>query len=190
MGVVDNVLCREFIVRIIRFKGPSYTEEMASGLCREWHNTFWGMVEFCSRDTWLSAISNWDWDSAGRFQSLDGRDDWKLASKLGTGIPQRLSGFCLPLAILRQHALWPALCTEPSRPCDKWPGSFCEACMELNLIFGCINTISLSPDLDKHNAFAPFCLIFLKILFIHERHRERGRDIGRGSSRLPSGSPM
>ena len=27
-------------------------------------------------------------------------------------------------------------------------------------------------------------------LFIHERHRERGRDIGRGRSRLPVGSPM
>ena len=27
-------------------------------------------------------------------------------------------------------------------------------------------------------------------LFIHERHRERGRNIGRGRSRLPAGSPM
>ena len=27
-------------------------------------------------------------------------------------------------------------------------------------------------------------------LFIHERHRERGRDIGRGRSRLPVGSLM
>ena len=31
---------------------------------------------------------------------------------------------------------------------------------------------------------------FLKILFIHERHRVRGRDTGRGRSRLPVGSPM
>ena len=31
---------------------------------------------------------------------------------------------------------------------------------------------------------------FFKILFIHERHTERGRDIGRGRSRLPVGSPM
>ena len=33
---------------------------------------------------------------------------------------------------------------------------------------------------------------FLKrfYLFIHERHRERGRDTGRGRSRLPVGSPM
>ena len=33
---------------------------------------------------------------------------------------------------------------------------------------------------------------FLKIfnLFIHERHRERGRDTGRGRSRLPAESPM
>ena len=27
-------------------------------------------------------------------------------------------------------------------------------------------------------------------LFIHERHTERGRDTGRGRSRLPVGSPM
>ena len=33
---------------------------------------------------------------------------------------------------------------------------------------------------------------FLKrfYLFIHERHTERGRDTGRGRSRLPVGSPM
>ena len=32
-------------------------------------------------------------------------------------------------------------------------------------------------------------LFSLKIyLFIHERHREKGRDIGRGRSRLPAGS--
>ena len=33
---------------------------------------------------------------------------------------------------------------------------------------------------------------FLKIfyLFIHERPTERGRDTGRGRSRLPAGSPM
>ena len=29
-----------------------------------------------------------------------------------------------------------------------------------------------------------------KILFIHERQRERGRDIGRGRSSLPVGSPI
>ena len=32
-------------------------------------------------------------------------------------------------------------------------------------------------------------LFFFKILFIHERHTERGRDIGRGKSRLHAGSP-
>ena len=31
---------------------------------------------------------------------------------------------------------------------------------------------------------------FLKILFIHERRTERGRDIDRGRSRLLTGSPM
>ena len=34
-------------------------------------------------------------------------------------------------------------------------------------------------------------LIFLRFyLFIHERHRESGRDIGRGRSRLPAGNLM
>ena len=34
-------------------------------------------------------------------------------------------------------------------------------------------------------------LFYLRFyLFIHERHRERGRDIGRGRSRLPAESPM
>ena len=31
---------------------------------------------------------------------------------------------------------------------------------------------------------------FFKILFIHERQRERGGDTGRGRSRFPVGSPM
>ena len=31
---------------------------------------------------------------------------------------------------------------------------------------------------------------FLKILFIPERPMERGRDTGRGRSRIPAGSPM
>ena len=30
-------------------------------------------------------------------------------------------------------------------------------------------------------------LFFLDILFIHERHRERGKDIGRGRNRLHAG---
>ena len=34
----------------------------------------------------------------------------------------------------------------------------------------------------------PEVIIFWKILFIHERHRERGRDTGRGRSRFPRGS--
>ena len=37
------------------------------------------------------------------------------------------------------------------------------------------------------------CPVFFKdfiYLFIHERHTERGRDIGRGRSRLLAGSPM
>ena len=34
------------------------------------------------------------------------------------------------------------------------------------------------------------CLGFLKILFIYERHGKRGRDRGKGRSRLPAGSLM
>ena len=37
----------------------------------------------------------------------------------------------------------------------------------------------------KHENF-----YFFKILFIHERHTERGRDIGRGRSRPLAGSLM
>ena len=47
------------------------------------------------------------------------------------------------------------------------------------------------------NIFIPVSLSLLefffedfKILFIHDRHTERGRDIGRGRSRLPEGSLM
>ena len=38
----------------------------------------------------------------------------------------------------------------------------------------------------------PYLILFLNILFIHERQRERerGRDIGRGRSRLHAGSLM
>lgn len=39
MRVGESVPCREFIVQIIQFKGPSYTKEMAPGLSREGHNT-------------------------------------------------------------------------------------------------------------------------------------------------------
>ena len=35
-----------------------------------------------------------------------------------------------------------------------------------------------------------FFSFFFKILFIHERHGERSRDIGRGRNRLAAGSPM
>ena len=30
---------------------------------------------------------------------------------------------------------------------------------------------------------------YISFLFIHERHRQRGRDIGRGRSRHPAGNP-
>ena len=51
----------------------------------------------------------------------------------------------------------------------------------------------LTPDVDK--AFLGnkvlYIYIFLRCyLFIHEKHRERGRDTGRGRSRLHAGSPI
>ena len=36
----------------------------------------------------------------------------------------------------------------------------------------------------------PLTYLLTYLLFIHERHRERGRDIGRGRSRLHAGRPM
>ena len=38
--------------------------------------------------------------------------------------------------------------------------------------------------------FLSFFFLFLKILFIHERYREREADKGRRRSRFPVGSPM
>ena len=43
---------------------------------------------------------------------------------------------------------------------------------------------STIPDSRAQSSF------FFKVLFIHERHTERGRDISRGRSRFPVGSPM
>ena len=47
-------------------------------------------------------------------------------------------------------------------------------------------------SLSHPSSFLPsFFLLFLKkILFIFETHTHRGRDLGRGKSRLPVGSPM
>ena len=51
--------------------------------------------------------------------------------------------------------------------------------------------VGQGPDFPA-TAFYLFFLLFFKdfILFIHERHRERGRVTGRGRSRLPVGNPM
>ena len=46
--------------------------------------------------------------------------------------------------------------------------------------------LGLYPQGNREPLKVVFFLIFY--LFIHERHRERGRDIGRGRSRLPKGS--
>ena len=57
-------------------------------------------------------------------------------------------------------------------------------------------TICKSEETKGRSAFIKFCEeigedFFFKIyLFIHGRHRERGRDTGRGRSRLLAGSPM
>ena len=45
--------------------------------------------------------------------------------------------------------------------------------------------------MSRLNCIVDVGLIFkIFSLFIYERHTERGRDIGRGGSRLPVGSPM
>ena len=48
----------------------------------------------------------------------------------------------------------------------------------------------LAGEVSESHVFTVTFLFFLKDLFIHERHRKRGRDTGRGRSRLPVGSPM
>ena len=48
----------------------------------------------------------------------------------------------------------------------------------------------LSTDYVPHNKAGALFFLIKIYLFIHERHRERGRDTGRGRSRLPAGSPM
>ena len=56
----------------------------------------------------------------------------------------------------------------------------------------CVYQIIMLHTLDIYNFYLKieFIYLFLKILFIHERHRERGRDTGRGRSRLLLGSLM
>ena len=52
-------------------------------------------------------------------------------------------------------------------------------------LLGCL----LSPCYSSVSSFLLFFKDFI-YLFIHERHRERGRDTGRGRTRLPAGSLM
>ena len=52
-----------------------------------------------------------------------------------------------------------------------------------------IAVIVTTPPRGKYHSCSHF-FFFLKVLFIHERHRERGRDMGRGRSRLPARSLM
>ena len=59
-------------------------------------------------------------------------------------------------------------------------------CVTLGII-----TFSREGAHHCHHSTKFFCFVlFIKILFIHERHTERGRDLGRGRSRLPIGSLM
>ena len=49
--------------------------------------------------------------------------------------------------------------------------------------------MNLSPNFDSYQLLV-HSFSFLKILFIHERHREREAETGRERSRLHAGSPM
>ena len=53
--------------------------------------------------------------------------------------------------------------------------------IRINLNLGEITTNSINKQVGFLKRF---------YLFIHESHRDRGRDIVRGRSRLPAGSPM
>ena len=63
---------------------------------------------------------------------------------------------------------------------------------EIRLVNGkvvCMEDSSVPVYLCRLASYRPtFLFFFLKILFIHKGHRERGRDISRGRSRLPVGS--
>ena len=77
----------------------------------------------------------------------------------------------------------------------------------LNTLWLCISNMLMGPrccwgrdhtlsskvaNCPTSSDFSKDSIIFLKIiyLFIHKRHRDRGRDIGRGRNRLHAGSPM
>ena len=79
----------------------------------------------------------------------------------------------------------------------RWRAESC-CCLYNSLAFQLIpllgensmnSLLSMRPDLLFYDTEVLF--FFLRFyLFIHERHQERGRDTGRGRSRLHAGSPM
>ena len=57
-------------------------------------------------------------------------------------------------------------------------------------MYMCITIASFFLDWTIELGYQKIVFFFFKILFIHERHRERGRDTGRVRSRLPTESLM
>ena len=62
--------------------------------------------------------------------------------------------------------------------------------MEEVTIFSEVHVYTLSFSLSVSALHIGCALFFLRFyLFIYEKHRERGRDTGKGRSKLPVGSP-
>ena len=68
--------------------------------------------------------------------------------------------------------------------CNRWFFEF--VFNKLLITFSCVCSATF---LSQKISGLFFCFFF-KTLFIHETGRERGRDLGRGRSRLPVGSPI
>ena len=67
----------------------------------------------------------------------------------------------------------------------RWVPCSAPSLLETVSLSLCPSSLTFSLSLSQINN-----LIFFRFLFIHERHREKGRDIGRGRSRLHARSLM
>ena len=56
-------------------------------------------------------------------------------------------------------------------------------------VYGTGKSYGMKRQSQRNKVFVLFCFVFKIYLFIHERRRERGRDIDRGKSRLLARGP-